>query len=180
MGLLDQILGGGSAVGNNTSRQTGSMGGSILMALLPVVLGMLSQRAGGAAAGNPSGSGGLGELGGMLGNLGASSGQGGMGSLGSLIEQFTNKGYGQHASSWVGTGPNEALPPQAVSDVFGEEQIAQIAQQAGLNTDDARNGISELLPNLVDHFTPEGKVQSLDSMPSSVDDFVRRMNAQGS
>ncbi|MCW2950754.1 MAG: hypothetical protein JWN41_1767 [Thermoleophilia bacterium] len=180
MSLLDQILGGVSGVGNNQPRQSGSMGGSILMALLPVVMGMLSQRAGGAAAGNPGGSGGLGGLGGMLGNLGASSGQGGMGNLGSLIEQFTNEGYGQHASSWVGTGPNEALPPQAVSDVLGEEQIAQIAQQAGLTTDDARTGMSELLPSLVDHFTPEGKVQSLDSMSSSVDDFVRRMNAQGS
>ena len=152
------------------------MGGGILVALLPVVMEMLSQRVGGAAAGSPAGSGGLGGLGGMLGNLGASGGQSGMGGLGALIEQFTHKGYGQHASSWVGTGPNEVLPPQAVSDVFGEEQLAQIAQQAGVSTDDARNGMSELLPGLVDHFTPEGKMPSLESMSSSVDDFVQRMN----
>ena len=182
MGLLDQILGGVSGLGGSTSRRPGSMGGGILMALLPVVMGMLSQRAGGAA-GAPAGSGGFGGLGGMLSNLGASGGLGGtggvggIGGLGALIEQFTNKGYGQHASSWVGTGPNEVLPPQAVSDVFGEEQVAQIAQQAGVSTDDARNGMSELLPVLVDHFTPEGKVPSLESMSSSVDDFVRRMNA---
>ncbi len=183
MGLLDQILGGVSGLGGSTSRRSGGLGGGILMALLPVVVGMLSQRAGGTTAGNPGASGGLGGLGGMLGNLGASTGQGGMGGvsgmggLGALIEQFTHKGYGQHASSWVGTGPNEALPPQAVSDVFGEEQLAQIAQQAGVSTDDARNGMSELLPDLVDHFTPEGKVPNLDSMSSSVDDFVRRMNS---
>ncbi|RYF48236.1 MAG: DUF937 domain-containing protein [Cytophagaceae bacterium] len=133
MGLLDQILGGG--VGGNTSRQSGGMGGGILMALLPVVMGMLSQRAGGAAAGSAGGLDGLGGLSGMLGNLGAS----GQGGIGGLIEQFTHKGYGQQASSWLGTGPNEALPPQAVNDVFGEEQLAQIAQQAGVSTDDARN-----------------------------------------
>lgn len=179
MGLLDQILGGVSGLGSNAPRQSGGMGGGVLMALLPVVIGMLSQRAGGAVAANSAGAGGLGGLGGMLGNLGASGAQGGiggMGGLGALIEQFTHKGYGQHANSWVGTGPNEALPPQAINDVFGEEQVAQIAQQAGVSNDDARNGMSELLPGLVNHFTPEGKVPGLESMSSSVDDFVRRMN----
>jgi uncharacterized protein YidB (DUF937 family) len=183
MGLLDQILGGVSGLGGNTPKRSGSMGSSLLMALLPVVMGMLSQRDNGTLPRSSGGLGSLGGLGGMLENLGASGGQsgmgelGGMGGLGALIEQFTHKGYGQHASSWVGTGPNEALPPQAVSDVFGEEQLAQIAQQAGVSTDDARNGMSELLPSLVDHFTPEGKVPSLESMSSSVEDFVRRMNA---
>lgn len=180
MSLLDQIL-GASGLGGGTSRQPGSMGGGVLMALLPVVMGMLSQRAGGAAAGGTGGSGALGGLGSILGSLGASGGQsggmGGMGGIGALIEQFTNKGYGQHATSWIGTGPNEALPPQAVSEVFGEEQLARIAQQAGVSTDDARNGMSELLPGLVDHFTPEGQVPGLDRMSASVDDFVRRMNA---
>lgn len=173
MGLLDQILGGVSGVGGNTPRQSGSMGGGVLMALLPVVMGMLSQRAGSAAAGSAGGLGGLGGLGGVLGNLGVS----GQGGLAGLIEQFTQKGYGQHASSWVGTGPNETLPPQAVSDVFGDEQLAQIAQKVGVSIDDARNGMSELLPGVVNHFTPDGNVPSLESMSSSVDDFVRRMGA---
>jgi uncharacterized protein YidB (DUF937 family) len=180
MGLLDQILGGisgGPAHGTPQSR--GGMGSSVLMALLPVVISMLSRRAGGGmggmpgmgASGNPGG--GLGGLGG----LGSMAGMGGLGGLGGLLEQFTHKGYGAQANSWVGTGSNEALTPEAVGDVFGDDQISQIAQQAGVSTDDARNGLTELLPNLVDHFTPHGEVPGFDQMSSSVDDFMRRLQS---
>src|SRR5689334_10007249 len=110
MGLLTQILGGlaGNALGGR--RSDGSRGGSIspiLMALLPVVLSMLSQRghAGGLGPGPAGGAGGLGGL-------------AGMGGLGGLLEQFTRKGYGSQANSWVGTGENEALPPTAIDDIF--------------------------------------------------------------
>ena len=177
MGLLDQILGGITDGPDQRAPQSrGGMGRSVLMALLPVVIGMLSRR-GGGMGGMPglgasrSGSGSMGGLGG-LGGLGAMAGMGG---LGGLLEQFTQKGYGAQANSWVGTGPNEALSPDAVGDVFGGDQISQIAQQAGVSTDDARHGLAELLPNLVDHFTPDGEVPGLEQMSSSVDDFMRRL-----
>jgi uncharacterized protein YidB (DUF937 family) len=158
------------------------MGGSVLMALLPVVIGMLGRRAGGmggmpsmgASGGLGGGPGGLSGLGGLGGGLG---GMAGMGGLGGLLEQFTRKGYGAQANSWVGTGPNEALSPEAVGDVLGDDQISQIAQQAGVSTDDARNGLTELLPNLVDHFTPNGEVPGFEQMTLSVDDFMRRLQS---
>jgi uncharacterized protein YidB (DUF937 family) len=190
MGLLDQILGGAAGgMGAGSQQRNIGIGSSVLMALLPVVIGMLTNRGGGAGA--TSGMGGLGGLGGLgsilgtgstsassAGGLGGSGGAPGMGGLGSLIEQFTHKGYGSQASSWIGKGSNEALSPQAVSDVFGEDQIAQIAQQAGVNTEDARHGLSELLPSMVDHFTPQGEMPSLEYMSSSVDEFMNRMNSQ--
>jgi uncharacterized protein YidB (DUF937 family) len=179
MGLLDQILGGltGGAAGNAPDRR-GGMGSRVLMALLPVVIGMLSHRGGGLGgmSGMRVSGGGLGGLGG-LGGMGGLGGAGGLGGLGGLLEQFTNKGYGAQANSWIGTGPNDALSPQAVGDVFGEDQIAQIAQQAGVSPDDARNGLTELLPPLVDHLTPGGEVPGFDQMSSSVDEFVRRLNS---
>lgn len=176
MGLLDQILGGVTGgMGTSSQQRNGGMGSSVLMALLPVVLSMLSNRGagglggilGGTSGSHVSGSGGLG-------------GAAGMGGLGALIEQFSHKGYGAQANSWISRGPNEALPPQAVSDVFGEDQISKIAQQAGVNTEDARHGLSELLPSVVDHLTPHGEMPGLEDMSSSVDDFIRRMNSQSS
>ncbi|UST52738.1 YidB family protein (plasmid) [Comamonadaceae bacterium OTU4NAUVB1] len=187
MGLLDQILGSAAGGINAGSQQRNTgIGSSVLMALLPVVIGMLTNRGGSAGAtGGLGGLGGLGSIPGMggasssgAGGLGGLGGAAGMGGLGSLIEQFTHKGYGSQANSWIGTGSNEALSPQAVSDVFGEDQIAQIAQQAGVNTEDARHGLSELLPSMVDHFTPQGQVPSLEHMSSSVDEFMKRMNSQ--
>lgn len=184
MGLLDQILGGAAGgMGAGSQQRNTGIGSSVLMALLPVVIGMLTNRGGGAGA--TSGMGGLGGLGSIFGGASASSagglgglgGAAGMGGLGSLIEQFTHKGYGSQANSWISSGPNEPLSSQAVSDVFGEDQIAQIAQQAGVNTDDARHGLSELLPSMVDHFTPQGEMPSFEHMSSSVDDFIKRMNS---
>jgi len=183
MGLLDQILGGVTGgMGNNSSQRSSGMGSGVLMALLPVVISMLSHRSG--SAGPAGGLGGLGSILGMggssgnnAGGLGGLAGAGGLGGLGSLIEQFTHKGYGAQANSWIGSGANEALSPQAVTDVFGDDQISQIAQQAGVSTDDARHGLSELLPSVVDHFTPQGEMPSLEHMSSSVDDFMKRMNS---
>ena len=164
MGLLSQILGGlaGSALGGRQSDGSRRGGMSpILMALLPVVLSMLSQRgrAAGPGAGGADGDG----------------GPAGLGGLGGLLEQFTRKGDGSQADSWVGTGANEPLPPNAIDDIFGSDQLHQIAQHAGLGDDEARSGLSELLPDVVDHFTPDGQVPAQDQLASSVDDYLRQV-----
>lgn len=154
MGLLTQILGGlaGNALGGRDDQRRGGGMSPVLMALLPVVLSMLSQRArqGGGEAG-------------------------GLGGIGELIGQLTQKGYGRQADSWVGTGANEALPPQAIDEVFGHDQLHRIAQQAGVGDDEARSGLSELLPDVVDHFTPGGSMPEGDQLAASVDDYLRRL-----
>ncbi|NUZ04773.1 YidB family protein [Piscinibacter koreensis] len=180
MGLLDQIVGGlaGNALGRGSDPRGGGRGG-VLMALLPVLLGMLANRAGGA-----SGGGGLGGLGGLLGGLGgAAPGSlggladgGGLGGLGGLLEQFTQRGYGRQASSWVGTGENEPIPPEAVDNVFGRDQLAQIASQAGVGEDEARSGLAELLPHVVDRMTPEGRLPGQDEFLSSIDELTRDLS----
>ena len=73
------------------------------------------------------------------------------------------------------TGANEALPPQAIDEVFGQDELHRIAEQAGIGDDDARNGLSELLPDVVDHFTPAGSVPEGGDLAASVDDYLRRL-----
>ncbi|MEO6363452.1 MAG: YidB family protein [Caldimonas sp.] len=170
MGLLDQILGGvlgrsagGGAMGGGLGRGTpgGGVLGSVLMSLLPVVLGMLVNR-------------GTGSRRGLTSEPGAGDSNA-MGGLGGLLEQFTQKGYGDHARSWVGTGANEALTPEALSHVFGDEQLADIASQAGVSQEEARHGLSELLPEVVDHFTPQGHLPPADQLLASIDEYQRRL-----
>lgn len=169
MGLLNQILGsiagnvmGGSAFG----RSSGGGNSRVIAALLPVVLGMLANRQGGNALGR-----GAANLGGNadFGNVP------GMGGLGGLLERFSQKGYGQQAQSWVSTGPNDPLPPEAVSDVLGDSGLSQIASQAGLSEDEARTGLSQLLPEVVDHFTPAGQLPDQNELADSVDAFVQQL-----
>lgn len=192
MGLLDQILGGvmgrssgggglgGALGGGGLGGLGGGLGGgigrggamsSVLMSLLPVVLGMLANRGPGRSAASGLAS----EGAGAPGDLPGMGGMGGLGGLSSLIEQFTQKGYGDHARTWVGTGANRSLQPQALTDVFGEDQLADIASRAGVSTDEARHGLAELLPEVVDHFTPQGQLPPTDQLLASIDDYERRL-----
>jgi uncharacterized protein YidB (DUF937 family) len=163
MGLLDQILGGlaGNVAGRSPMAGQSSGGGmsNALVALLPVVLGMLANRQGSGTRGSA-----------LTGSVG-----GGMGGLGGLLEQLTQSGYGQQASSWVGTGQNQPVPAHAWSDVLGSDRLAALASQAGLSEEETKTGLSELMPEVVDRLTPEGRMPAADQLLSSIDDFARRM-----
>ena len=195
MGFLDDLLGGALAGGSSMQqsgerrlegRSPGSGGGmgGVMMALLPVVLSMLASR-----GGSRQGGGGLGDiLGQVLGGAGQSpgsmgddsmpgsrAGMGGMGGLGGLLEQMQQAGLGQQARSWVGTGENMPVSPDALSQIFGEGGIGAIARQAGLTPKETSDGLSQLLPEVVNHVTPTGEVPDFDGLTQSLDDLKQRM-----
>jgi uncharacterized protein YidB (DUF937 family) len=182
MGLLDDLLGSGQATGADRTPAAAPSGGTtnLMAALLPVVLAMLASRRSGTATqgeGIPSlggglGSGGLGSvLGALLGGSGAGSGMGG---LGDLLAQFQRAGYGDQAQSWVGRGQNQPLPPNALEQIFGRGGLAALAQHAGVSEAEASRGLSQLLPEVVDHVTPDGREPDADALLASVQALGRR------
>jgi uncharacterized protein YidB (DUF937 family) len=140
MGLLDDLLGGlagqgmrGSTHGQPTRAGGGGAGMSqALMALMPIVLGMLAKR--GARGGSPTQmnyapgtSGGIGDLLGQV--LGG--GSGGMGGgLGGLLEQLQRTGFGEQADSWVSRAANKPISPDAMSQIFGKDSLEAISRSA--------------------------------------------------
>jgi uncharacterized protein YidB (DUF937 family) len=84
--------------------------------------------------------------------------------LASVVESFTKNGLGQQASSWVGTGENQPVSPGQVKSALGDQQVAQVAEQAGVSKDDAAQGLAGLLPQLVNHLTPDGKIPNADQI----------------
>jgi uncharacterized protein YidB (DUF937 family) len=204
MGLLDELLGGvlGGAPGQQgggppPSAQppaAGSGMSNIMMALLPVLLSMLASRSGGGGAGQARG--GLGDIlgqglgsgsqrgsGGGLGDVlggaqGRGAGTGGsMGGLGELLEQMQRAGLGEQARSWVGTGRNMPISPDDLGQIFGQRGVEEIAREAGLTPRETSDGLSELLPEVVDHLTPGGQAPDLDQLTLSVENLRRRMGA---
>lgn len=204
MGILEDLLGGGMigqhGAGQPVSRQapqqaSGGAMGTTLMALLPIVLAMLSNRGGGAPqpGAGPSGGGlgdilgqvlgggaqrGAGSLGDVLSGMmagGSTGGASGAGGLGGLLEQMGRAGYGKEASSWVSTGQNMPVAPDAMEQIFGRGGIAAIARQAGVSEADASQGLSKLLPEVVDRVTPKGEVPDFDSLTASVGDLSRQL-----
>jgi uncharacterized protein YidB (DUF937 family) len=189
MGLLDDLLGGlaGQQMGGRSqpSQVPASGGGggmsSTLMALMPILLAMVSNR--GSAGASPSQvnyapGGGGGGLGGLLGQIlggGAGGGMGGGGGLGSLLEQLQRAGFSEQANSWVGRGANQPIPPDAMSQIFGRGGIEEISRRAGISPAEASRGLSQLLPEVVDRITPDGDVPDDTALTNSVDDLARRL-----
>ena len=116
--------------------------------------------------------GGGGQMGGMantgmggLGNLGGFGNAGGMGGgLGGLLSQFENAGLGHIAQSWVGNGPNQSVSPQQLQNVFGEDQVQNMASQANMQPGDFLSQLSQHLPAAVNGMTPNGQLPNEGSM----------------
>ena len=168
--FLGQIL--GRVLGGARDGQQSPTGGGIGGGLGDMLGGILGRSTGSG--------GGLGGLG------GATSGLGGKGALltmllplamqwvqrnggvGALLQRFQQKGYSQQAASWVSTGPNEELAPQAVHDVVGMDELSRLSQQLGVSHEEVSAGMAQILPEVVNHLTPEGNV------PDNSDDVLSR------
>ena len=115
---------------------------------------------GGSVAGGGMG-GGLGDilkgpLGGVLG--GAAAGSVISGGLGDLLKQLQQGGQGDAANSWVGKGPNRTIAPGDLANALGADQIDALATHTGMSRDDLLNGLSQYLPQVIDHLTPDGRL----------------------
>lgn len=166
MGLLDVLNG----MQNGPRGSSDGKGG--MSPLTMALLALLAYKAvkhintGGAAtsAPAPAPSGGTvasgGGLGGLLGGLLAGGAAGSVlsGGLGDLMKQFQQSGQGEAANSWVSQGENKAIAPGDLSKALGEEQIGTLMQQSGLSRDELLSGLSRLLPDAVNHLTPNGRL----------------------
>ncbi len=81
------------------------------------------------------------------------------GGLGGLAGAFNNAGLGDIMKSWVGTGQNMQISATQVTQVLGGGTVGQIAAQLGMNSGQAGDLLSKVLPHVVDQLTPQGQVQ---------------------
>jgi len=126
--------------------------------------GALGEILGGLFGATSSGTGSGGSLGGLIpGGLGGLLGGAGAGSvlsggLGNLIKDLQNNGQGQVANSWVANGPNQAIAPGSLEAAVGVDTLDALSKQTGMKREDILSGLSQQLPDLVDHLTPDGRV----------------------
>ena len=93
------------------------------------------------------------------------------GGLGAVLQQFQQAGFGDQAQSWVSTGQNLPINADILQQVLGQGQIGQVARQMGVSNDEAAGGLAAMLPQIVDHMTPQG------SLPNNSDDLVSQVLA---
>ncbi len=83
------------------------------------------------------------------------------GGLGSLIEKFQQAGMGDVIGSWVGSGQNQPISADQISDVLGSDAISGMAAKMGMDSSEVAGQLSSILPGLVDKLTPNGHAHEL-------------------
>ena len=81
----------------------------------------------------------------------------GSGGIGGLMQKFSGAGLGDLMKSWVSNGPNPPATAQHIEQVFGADQLQQIASQTGIDPSQISGHIAQILPQLVDKLTPHGQ-----------------------
>ena len=92
----------------------------------------------------------------LPGGLGGALGGGGLGDvlkggLGGLLA-------GDAANSWVSNGPNKQIAPGDLANALGADQIDSLSAQSGLSRDELLKGLSQYLPDVINHLTPDGRL----------------------
>ena len=122
------------------------------MGLLDAVIGALGQSPGGASR-----SGGQADLiSAVVGMLAQGAG------LGGLVARMQQSGLGEVVKSWLGSGENQPIAPDALGGVLGTDTVAGMAAQLGLNPNDLLGQLSQMLPQVVDKLTPQGQIPQGD------------------
>jgi uncharacterized protein YidB (DUF937 family) len=80
---------------------------------------------------------------------------GGIHGLASLLEQ---NGLGRVVASWIGTGTNLPISGEQLKETLGPGTVAALAKKVGLSPDQVQDGLSHLLPGMIDRLTPGGQV----------------------
>ena len=86
------------------------------------------------------------------------------GGLSGILGKLQQSGLGDAAASWVGTGNNQAVSPDALGGALGPDLMGMIAQQMGGSREQAAGTMADLLPGLIDKLTPQGQVPDDNGM----------------
>ncbi len=86
------------------------------------------------------------------------------GGLSGILGKLQQSGLGDAAASWVGTGNNQAVSPDALGGALGPDLMGMIAQQMGGSQEQAAGTMADLLPGLIDRLTPQGQVPDDNGM----------------
>lgn len=89
--------------------------------------------------------------------------------LQNLVNQFDAKGLGDIIGSWISTGQNKSISADQIQNVFGSDALNGIASKLGLNVNDLSSQLSNLLPDVVDKLTPNGKIPEGDILSQASD-----------
>ena len=85
------------------------------------------------------------------------------GGIQGVVTQLEQQGLGGVARSWIANGPNQAISPAQLSQVFGSGMLGQLAAKTGLDPQELAAKLSQALPAAIDKLTPGGTIPAKSS-----------------
>ncbi|HEY7316779.1 MAG TPA: YidB family protein [Candidatus Binatia bacterium] len=80
------------------------------------------------------------------------------GGLEGVLGRFRQGGLGQQADSWVSNGENMNISANELQQIFGSSTLRDLASQLGMPEEQAGSTMAQVLPELINHLTPQGQV----------------------
>jgi uncharacterized protein YidB (DUF937 family) len=80
------------------------------------------------------------------------------GGLQGVVNEFEKNGLGPTISSWVGTGPNQAISTGDLHRALGPDLLQQLAAKTGMSVQELSEKLAQALPQAVDKMTPGGTI----------------------
>ncbi len=193
--ILGSVLGGSTQTGGYHPQQQNRQADNGFG--LDDILGGLT--GGSQRGGMSSGTGGLGDiLGSVLGGSQRSSG--GFGGKGMLIaalmpmvlswiqrngglsgalSKITGMGHEQQARSWMSNSEaNDNLDPSEINRLFDKSEIQQVATQTGANESEVRQGLAELLPEVMNQLTPNGNLDNESEANQEIEQIIGQLSSR--
>jgi putative toxin-antitoxin system antitoxin component (TIGR02293 family) len=78
-----------------------------------------------------------------------------------LIGKLGAGGVVPQVNSWVGHGPNEPVPPGQLGSALGQSVLAELSQRTGMSQKELLSQLSTVLPQIINHMTPTGRMPTL-------------------
>ena len=89
------------------------------------------------------------------------------GGLQGVLDKLRKAGLTKQADSWVSTGSNEPVAAEQISQALGPDLLQQLGSQTGMDGNQISQALAQVLPELVNQMTPEGR------LPDNDDQIVR-------
>ena len=101
------------------------------------------------------------------------------GGLSGALSKVTGMGYDNQARSWMSNQElNDNLDPNDVSRLFDEKEIQKVAAHTGANDMEVRQGLAELLPEVMNQLTPHGNLDNEGEANQEIEQIISQLSSR--
>ena len=94
------------------------------------------------------------------------------GGVDGLAAKFQQAGLGDKIASWIGTGHNLPISVEQIKAALGGH-LDELSKQTGQSHGEVASSLSQILPGLIDHLTPNGEVPNEGALGKMLSGLVQ-------